>query len=447
MIQKRLSLLLFLSCCALYAQREWSLNDCIQYALKHNLNLDNEKYNVAAAKETKRQSIRSLLPNINASSGYNVSYGRAINPDDNSYVTTSFFSNSYNISSSINLFNGFSKWHEIKTNALLLQVAQENEKYQRYILALQIMEEFYAVKYSKELYNLQQLIAKSSQTNYQLVSKKLDLGMVAKTDLYDAKTSLLNDELSITQAYNTWQNAKLQLLQDMNIEDAVNNIKFKEILIPIEDKKYDATTIYNEASVSFPSIKASILGLGASKKQLSIAKARLYPSLYFSAGYGSGYYETREDVSGNIISFKEQLQNNANGYISFSLNIPISNAWSTHSAIKQRKIYIKQQENEVKLSKQAVFKAIQQLVQEHNALLTEYKRITEALKAQELTFFSAQKKFDKGLIDMILLQKAKEDLQNIQINQLNVKYKLKVNEAYLSIYKGVSIFNDVKTNN
>src|SRR5690606_31966995 len=124
----------------------------------------------------------------------------------------------------------------------------------------------------------------------------------------------------------------------------------------------------------------------------AVTRGRLYPSLSFATGYGTGYYETTRDTMGLTIPFKNQITDNASRYIGFSLNVPIFNAWSTRSAIKQQKIALDRELNNLKIQEQEIFKAIQQLVQENEALKVEHLLSEKQIMAQEQAFEVAQKK-------------------------------------------------------
>ena len=107
------------------AQEKWTLDDCVAYALENNLQLNDFKYTAQAGKETYRQSIRNLLPGINASTGYNINFGRSTDPFTNDVVTTDFFSNNYSFDSSIDLFQGFQKVNSIKASKFLYRATQQ----------------------------------------------------------------------------------------------------------------------------------------------------------------------------------------------------------------------------------------------------------------------------------------------------------------------------------
>ena len=100
------TLLLFAST-VVSAQQVWTLDECVAYAIKNNLQINDFELNTDSNKESYRQSVRNLLPIINGFADYSINFGRSINPENNSFVNTEFFSNNYSLQSSFDLFQGF----------------------------------------------------------------------------------------------------------------------------------------------------------------------------------------------------------------------------------------------------------------------------------------------------------------------------------------------------
>ena len=200
------------------AQDKWSLDDCVSYALQHNLQLKDFQFTEASNKETYRQSIRNVLPSVNGFSSYNIRFGRSVDPNDNSIVTTDFFSNSYSIESSIDLFQGFQKINEIKASKFLFKATKEEALQQKFLLAFRVMSAFYDIEFFEGLLAISKEQQAVSQQNFDLVKRQIDLGLKAGADLYEAESLLLTDKLSVTQSANSLKAAKLVLIQEMNLE-------------------------------------------------------------------------------------------------------------------------------------------------------------------------------------------------------------------------------------
>jgi outer membrane protein TolC len=423
------------------AQEKWTLDDCVSYALEHNLTLLDYQYLESSEKESYKQSIRNLLPRVSGSADYNIRYGRSTDPYTNDIINTDFFSNSYSMGASIDLFQGFQKINTIKARKLLFRASKETAQQQRFLLALRVMKAYHDIQFYEELLAISQEQLTISEANFKLAKKQIELGLKAGADLYEAESLLYTDQLDLTQNENLLQAAKLSLIQEMNLENT-NTLELNPI-VPnnMAESDMETDSIYGLAKDFVPLLRAQRYRAEAAKKELAVTRGRLYPSLSFATGYGTGYYETTRDTMGLTIPFKNQITDNASRYIGFSLNVPIFNAWSTRSAIKQQKIALDRELNNLKIQEQEIFKAIQQLVQENEALKVEHLLSEKQIMAQGQAFEVAQKKYEKGLFTFMELGLAKSMYATAQNKNLQVKLLLQINRNTLSFYQGLPVFN------
>jgi outer membrane protein TolC len=303
------------------------------------------------------------------------------------------------------------------------------------------MKAYHDIQFYEGLLAISQEQLTISEANFKLAKKQIELGLKAGADLYEAESLLYTDQLDLTQNENLLQAAKLGLIQEMNLENT-NTLEINPILPNITAESDMVTdSIYGLAKDFVPLLKAQRYRTEAAKKELAVTRGRLYPSLSFATGYGTGYYETTRDTMGLTIPFKNQITDNASRYIGFSLNVPIFNAWSTRSAIKQQKITLDREQNNLKIQEQEIFKAIQQLVQENEALKVEHLLSEKQIMAQEQAFEVAQKKYENGLFTFMELGLAKSMYATAQNKNLQVKLLLQINRNTLSFYQGLPVFN------
>ncbi len=429
---------------SIMAQEKWTLDDCVTYALEHNLQLKDFKYNEASNKESYHQSIRNLLPSVSGFSDYNKQFGRSEDPNTGGYVNTDFFSNNYSLNSSIDLFQGFQRINAIKASKLLYKAAKEDVEHQKYLLAFRVMQAFYDIQFFEGLVAISKEQLVVSQTNYDLVEKQVELGLKAGADLYEAESLLLTDKLNVTQTENQLVASKLNLIQELNLKD-VNDISIQaEVVREIQEEAVgmQSDSIYNTAINFIPLIKAQELRAKAAKKDVAVARGNLYPYLSFSAGYGTGYFETNTDEdTGNTIPFRTQIKDNTSRYLGVSLRIPISDRWSRRSNVRQQKIALLRANNNLDIQEQELYQTIQQLVQEYNALEAESAQSAKRVQSQQLAFSISQKRYEKGLINALELFTAKNLFANAQNENLQVQLRQVINKSTLDFYQGLPIFD------
>ncbi|WP_108245676.1 TolC family protein [Muricauda brasiliensis] len=424
-----------------FSQEVWTLEECVDYAIEHNLQVKNISYNNESSRESYRQSIRDLLPSVSGSTDYTIRYGRSADPQTNDYVNTEFFSNNYSLNASLDLFRGFQKMNSIRASKFIYKATQEDILQEKFLLAFRVMSAFYDIKFFEGLVanTLEQL--EISQANYDLVEKQVELGLMAGADLYEAESNLLGDKFLLTQNRNQLTNAKLALLQEMNLIGATD-ITIQETLEEASlNQDVTLDSLYRSARGFVPLVKAQEYRVSAAKKQMQAVRGDLFPSLSLFAGYGTSYFETNVDEDGNVIPFKTQFNDNQSKFVGAQLNIPITNGWANHSRVKQQKIAYMQAKNNLEIQEQELFKLLQQLVQDNRALIAEYQQSIQKVDAQELAFTIAQKRYEKGLINGLELFQAKNLYGVAQNENLQVGLRLKVNQSTIDFYSGLPIFN------
>ena len=443
-LKHRFLLLLFLGTTSLFSQKVWTLDECVSYAIENNLQLNDFELNTQSNQETYRQSIRDLLPVINGFADYSVNFGRSINPEDNSFVNTEFFSNNYRVQSSFDLFQGFQKLNTIKASKFLYRATQQESLQQKYLLAFRVMSAYYDIQFIEGLITISEEQVDISQTNFDLVEKQVELGVMAGADLYEAESILFQDKLLLTQNENRLKAAKLTLLQAMNIEGE-SDISIQPEFISSEVSESSETmvsdSIFIAAKGFMPSIKAQEYRVKAARKQLASTRGGLYPSITLQGGIGTGYFETIVDTLGNTVPFRDQFRDNTFKFIGASLNMPIFNGWASRSRVKQQKIALERAKNTAKITEQELYQIIQQLVQEHEALMAETVQTEKGMESQRLAFSIAQKRYEKGMINAIELGQAKTLFATAQNQNLQAQLRLRVNNSTLDFYSGLPIFN------
>jgi len=435
--------LLLLSSALGLSQETWTLDQCVAHALEHNLQIKNTVLDRESDQESYRQAIRDLLPSVSASTDYTIRYGRSADPNTNDYVNTDFYSNDYSLGGSLDLFRGFQKLNSIRASKFIYQSTKEELLQQKFLLAFRVMNAFYDIRFQEGLLanSLEQL--QIARDNYETVSKKVELGLLAGADLYEAEANLLGDQLLVTQNRNLLATAKLVLIQEMNLE-GTDDIILQESLDPLPEDGRDSLeldSLYQKARSFVPLVKSQEYLVDAAKKELQASRGTLYPSLALVAGYGTSYFETNVDENGNVIPFKTQFNDNTSKYVGAQLSIPISNGWSAHSKVKQQKIAYLKQKNALEIQEQELFKILQQLLQDQSSLITEYDQSRQKVRAQELSFTIAQKRYEKGMINALELFQAKNLYGTAQNENLEVSLRLKVNQKTLDFYRGLPVFN------
>ncbi len=424
------------------AQDQWSLDDCINYALKNNLDIESQSITTEKYKESLDQAKRGRLPSLSAGANYGINFGKSVDPNTNGVINSSFSSNSYSINSGVALFEGFIRNNQIAYNRFVFLAGIESEKNLKVEIGFTVMDAFHNSLYYKGLLDIVKQQKELSELNLEKIKKEAEVGLSAKTDLLEIEARLADEELQVIRTENSYKASLLDLKRAMNYpvskELELKDINDSEL---IEYPVFENTdSVFALAVKYLPSVKAKIQQLKAVEKALAVAKGSLYPSLYLSGGYYTGYYETNKDMNGDPISFKDQFKNNARQSLGVSLSIPVFNRWSNRSAIKQSKLNLEKEKVDLENFKNQLYYEIESYCQDLSAVSAEYLQAKKQTASNELAFEVAEKKKEQGMFNIIDLYTSKNLLSNAQSELLRTKLLYLLKRKTLDFYMGKAIF-------
>ena len=110
-----------LSVTATFAQKKWTLKECVDYALKNNITIKQNQLNVQLAEKDVDIAKGNFLPDLNGSSGANVGFGSTIHPVSQNRISQNTFGNSYSLNTGVSIFNGFRNLNSLKQAKLSVE--------------------------------------------------------------------------------------------------------------------------------------------------------------------------------------------------------------------------------------------------------------------------------------------------------------------------------------
>jgi outer membrane protein len=445
-------------------QSGWDLQQCIDYAIKHNLNLRQTALGNEITKNNGDQSKAGLLPSVNAGASHVYNFGQTIDRFTNKFANTEVLSQNFYVSSSVVLWSGMTQYNNIKAYEYSYKSGVENLKQQENNLALNVANAYIGVIFSEEILKISQNQFAITKEQLERTQKLVDAGSVAKSVEYDIKAQLANEEVNVITAENNLQMNVLNLRQLMNFDSVSNfgivrpEIGSVESQMPLES----ITSIYETSLKNQPSIKSGEFQVMSADKTLAANRGRISPTLSFNASMGTGTSGLATEVTGYSIAgqqvigytgpdrqpvyapvldyatrktpFSDQFKNNVNKSVGFSLTVPIFNGLQTHTAVKNAKINVLNAKFSQDLNKQNLYKSIVQAYTNAKAGLNKYNATKSSAEAAAESFKYAQQKFNAGVISSFDFNTAKNRLFAAESNMLQAKYdyifKLKVLDYY-----------------
>lgn len=452
------------------AQKTWSLQDCIDYALANNIQVKQQQLSEQLAKVNLLQSKTSLFPTLNANASHAYNYGKTIDMYTNSFATERVQSDNFYISSSVTLFSGFQLLNTVKQNKIDLQASQYDLDKMMNDISLSLATAYLQILYCDELLGIAENQLAVTEKQVARTEKLVNAGTVSKGTLLTLQAQQSTEELSIVTAQNNLDIAYLTLTQMLDLPSADSfYIQVPTITIPAESNVLlTPDQIYTFAYGTQPEIKSAELKLKSSELSLAIAHGLRSPTISLRGSYGSGFSGASQRLKGieysgidtigytfettpvavgapsfsylyEQIPFSDQINDNINKSISFSLYIPIFNGWQANATVTKAKIAIQNAEYTLITTKNTLYKSIQQAYADALAALNKYNSSLKSVDAYKESFKYAEQKFEVGMLNSTEYDDAKNKLAEVESTLLQAKYEYVFRIKILDFYMGKPI--------
>ena len=415
--------------------KQWTLRQCTEYAVSHNLQIkqrDNQRRQQELQLSTARNS---RLPNLDASVGENISFGRGLTAQ-NTYTNTNTSSTSFSLGTSVPLFTGFQIPNTIRLNELNLEAATQDLEKAKNDIRIQVAQAYVQILYDMEISDVaRRQIAIDSLQVYRLQTM-LDNGKVSAAELSQQQATLAQSQLTATQADNQLQLDILTLTQLLELPSPDGFSVVRPDLDGLVCRDLVAVSpaaIYAEAITARPEVAAEQLRLQGTENNIKIAEAGYYPQLSFSAGLGSNYYKTSGyDADG----FFKQLKNNFSQYVGLNLSIPIFNRFQTRNSVRTARIEQETQQLQLDNVKKQLYKEIQQVYYNATAAQQKWKSSRQAASAAQDAFTLMQAKYENGKANITEFNEAKNNYMKSESDLVQAQYEYLYQNALLNFYRG-----------
>jgi len=430
-----------------YSQEKvWSLEDCIKYAVDHNIQIKQQSLQTRMQKNALDQSKLNLLPTINGQASHDYSFGRALDQNTYTFYNQTVQSDYFYLGGRTNVFNGLQNYNTIQKNKYELLAGEQDLQKIMDNVSLNV-----ALAYLQILLNKELVTANENQLNITLqqiekTKKLVDAGSSARGNLLQIEAQAAQEEVSLVTMRNQLEISYLNLTQILELETPSGF----EIVVPdISVDQNSVVTgnideIFSLAAQTRPEIKSSELKLTASEYDLKIAKGSRSPSFSLSHTFGTRYSYIKDLP---MQSFEDQLKNNKNFGIGLSMNLPILNGWQVNRNISNSKLAVESSQYSLEGTKKQLYKDIQQSYTDAVAALKKYNASVKAVSSSEESFRYTEQKFNVGMITPVDYNASKTQLLNAQSDMAQAKYEFIFKIKVLDFYKGLPLNLNTITSN
>lgn len=419
----------------LSGQKAWTLQECIKYAWENNIQLKQQEIVSEQSKNNVEQAKYSFLPTLNGSLSHSMNWGRSVNMQDLQIIQNKLYqSTGASVRASVDIFNGFQKSYDAQSKKIQYEITLQDASLLKNNISIEISRAYLQILLSKEVFKVSQESFNSISEQVVRTKKLVDAGSQAMGTLLEMEAQMATERVQVVNAQNQ---VRANILTLKQLLDLPEEISF-DVLIPDIDvtlamfKGEDINNLYS-ISMNLPQIQSAKLALQNSGTNLKLAKGQLLPSVSLSAGYGTNYSDSRSDA------FFQQMKDNRNPSVSFSLSIPIFNSLSAKTMVKNAELSLKNSQLNLKSKEQQLFKEIQQANNDALALYEKYIASGQNVKAMEESFRYVQEKFNIGALNATDFTVAKTNLIKAKSDYIQSKYQFVFQLKVLDFYKGAQI--------
>ena len=419
--------------------RQWTLKDCIDYALANNISLRKTKLQEYSALEDVKQSQSALLPSLSFSTSQNGTYrpwpeaGKAT--VDNGYVQSSidkiYYSGSYSVNGNWTVWNGGRNTNTVKLNKLAAEQARLDSAETANSIQEQIAQLYVQILYSNDAINVCKESLETSKINENRGKDMFEVGKISKADLAQLTAQRAQDEFNVIEVESNMRNYKRQLKQLLQITDdeefdiAIPQTTDEMALceIPALNEVYAATLNIR------PEIKNAKLGIESSDLSIKIAKAQKLPTIDLNAGVSTNTTTMSDNKWG------QQLKNNVNVGAGFTVSIPLFDNRSSKTAVNKAKI---QRENyilELRDKQTTLYSTVENYWLLAVINQNKFKAAKVSTESAKASYELLSEQFALGLKNIVELMTGKNNLLTAQQNELQSKYLAILNIDMLKFYE------------
>lgn len=422
--------------------KQWTLRNCIDYALEHNITIRRNRINVESTQEDVKTAKADFLPSLSGNISQRIvnrpnnTSGTIISGDN---ITTSesktSYNGSYGIDANWTVYNGSKRVNTLKQQQLNSRIAELTVDESENSIEENITQLYVQILYSAEAVKVNESTLEVSRKEFERGQELFNAGSIASSDLAQLEAQVSNDNYQLVTSQTTLQNYKLQLKQlleldgDFEMDLFLPPLDDSSVLIPLPTKD----DVYQTALNLRPEIESSKLNIEASDMNIKISRAGYIPSLSLSAGIGT------TNANGNDFSFSEQVKQNWNNSIGLTLSIPIFDKRQTKSAVNKAKLQRQTSELDLMDNQKTLYKTIESLWLSANSAQQQYVAATQKLKSTQASYALVSEQFNLGMKNTVELLTEKNNLLSAQQETLQAKYTAILNAGLLRFYQGGEI--------
>ena len=429
----------------LYAQeasKQWSLQDCIDYALEKNIKLQQDKIALEESDVDVKTAKASLFPSLSFNTGHNVinrPYQQNSSTVSGTEIISSDSKTTYNGNYSLNaqwtLWNGGRRLNNIKQQKTTRDIASLSVSETENMLQEEITKLFVQILNADESVKINKSTLETSEANFKRGEELFKEGSISKADLAQLESQVGNDQYQLVTSESTLRNYKLQLKQLLELDGtdemtlALPTLSDEQVMKVLPSQ----ADVYQTALTTRPEIQSGQLSIDNAKLGIKTAKAGYMPTISLSASSSS----TTNSASTN--NWAQQMKYGWNNMIGISLSIPIFDNRQNKSNVQKAKLQYSNSQLNLATKQKELYSTVESLWLDALNAQQQYAAADTKLKSSQTSYDMVSEQFTLGMKNTVELLTEKNNLQSAQQQRLQAKYMAVLDRALLDFYAGNKI--------
>ncbi len=467
-----LVLMLFWSIANQAQAKKWTIEECVNYALEHNISIKQSDLDIKLSEIEKNSAFGNFLPSVNANASHSWNIGLNTNILTNTLENQTTQFTSMGLNAGVDIYKGLQNQNQFRKSKLSIIAAQYQLSKMKDDVSLNVANAFLQILFNKENLKVQQEQLANNEKQYKRTEELVKAGSIPRGDLLDSKATVAGDKQRIIAAENTLLISKLSLAQLLQLD------KFQDF--DIDEGKYKANqsevmfqtpeAIYQKAKGERVELKIAQTNVQIAEKNITIAKGAFQPTLQgfygFStrAGYSDriiGFVPNNsnptsvigqvEGTNQNVIQpnfspvfgksapFFNQFSDNKGHSFGVQLSVPIFNGFSVKNNVERSKVALDRAKIALSQSELDLERTVYTAFTDAKGAFNAYQSAVTALEARENAYNYAKERYAVGMMNAFDFNQSQTLYVNAQSEVLRTKYDYIFRTKIVEFYFGIPI--------
>ncbi len=425
---------LLLTAATAVASTPWSVEQCMRYAIEHAHSVAAQRFVLDDCSAEHTQAAGDFLPAVSGSIGAQYSFGRAIDPETNTYTDVSTFYNSYSLSASLTVFDGLQRVNRLRMARANVLAGRSALQAEQDDMALRVYKAYMDLMYCHGAIGMATAKREESRALLHQTEVMAEVGQKSDADVAQMQATLAADDYEVTRMQSQTAKALLALKQLMHYP-ADDSLSIDSTLPPADSCAGEqAAATGDEASCLNPRIIQASQAVSAARYALRTARGALLPTLTVGAGVSTSFYRNLGGAA--YTRFADQFRNNAGEYIYATLSIPIFNRLSTAAAIRKSRTALRRAEETLAYERSELRRLAAEAETDVANSTRETLKMLRKVDADSIAARLTVRKYEEGLASPVDVKAATVTLLQSRAALLQSRLTLMYYRKLLSYYKG-----------